>query len=75
MEIGLGNKCDICGSQFANKKYLKNHINRTHKQSFECAKCNSTPVLSKTESAQSLFTNKLKFQRREMTCLLSSVKF
>ena len=36
---------------------------------------NSTPWLSKTESAQSLFTNKLKFQRREMTCLLSTVRF
>ena len=43
--------------------------------SIEIIYIHSTPGLSKTESAQSLFTNKLKFQRREMTCLLSSVKF
>ena len=36
---------------------------------------NSTPGLSKTESAQSLFTNKLKIQSKEKTSKLSTVRF
>ena len=35
----------------------------------------STPGLSKTESAQSLFTNKLKIQSKEKTSKLSTVRF